>query len=332
MPINWPPWPSVDPPEGKEVSSLSNLLPSYNLLSIGQRGVGKTVFLAACYLECHQDREQRRWLWLDGKNAGVCHIVEQLLLYVAKTGEYPPATLKITSFDFFLRQRRQWGLKTLAQINWWDVPGEICNSHNSQFIQLLEQAQGGCLFVEASLLIHQADNPRALARILEPLATVAEMVAAGVRPFPLALVITKCDLLSPQALSWQRLQRALAPLLEKLQYWQQPHQVFYSEIPIVEQDGVPRLFLNRVSTPLYWLVQQFLIDQEGGDFFGSQGNPPEPSSGGLVRSGSFKGQTRVLLMLLFLMAGLGISLYALREWSFLSPSPLPQESPQPLVP
>lgn len=294
--------------------------------------MGKTVFLAACYLECHQDREQRRWLWLDSKNTGVCHIVDQLLLYVAKTGAYPPATLKITSFDFLLRQRRQWGLKTLAQINWWDVPGEICNSHNSQFIKLLEQAQGGCLFVEASLLIHQADNPRALARILEPLATVAEMVAAGGRPLPLALVITKCDLLSPQALSWQRLQRALAPLLEKLQYWQQPHQVFYSEIPIVEQDGIPRLFLNRVSTPLYWLVQNLLAEPEDKDFFDSQVNTSEPSTEGSRRGRPVRGQRRVLLILLFLTAGLGISLYALMEWGSLPRSPLPQESSQPLVP
>ena len=31
---------------------------TYNLLSIGQRGVGKTVFLAGSYAELHQSREQ----------------------------------------------------------------------------------------------------------------------------------------------------------------------------------------------------------------------------------------------------------------------------------
>jgi predicted AAA+ superfamily ATPase len=64
----------------------------YSFLSIGQRGVGKTVFLAACYLESHQDTEQQRLLWFDCEDRDARRTIDNLLLYVAITGEYPPAT------------------------------------------------------------------------------------------------------------------------------------------------------------------------------------------------------------------------------------------------
>ena len=83
--------------------SVDQILPSYNFLNIGERGVGKTVFFSACYLECHKDKEQQRLFWFDCENKEICQTIDEILSYIAKTGKYPPATLKITNFEFALK-------------------------------------------------------------------------------------------------------------------------------------------------------------------------------------------------------------------------------------
>jgi hypothetical protein len=227
--------------------------PIYSFLSIGQRGVGKTVFLAACYLESHQDTEQQRLLWFDCEDRDARRTIDNLLVYVAKTGEYPPATLKITNFEFLLKQRSQWGHQTLGQVRWWDVPGESCHVHNPAFTSMLNHSDGCCLFLDAPSLVQNADDPASLTKLLQPLESVVALVVNQGLSLPLAIILTKCDQLPPHPLFWQRLKKALNPLVTRLQEWQANYQLFYSEIPITEIDGVLTLQLTRVGTPIYWL-------------------------------------------------------------------------------
>lgn len=234
---------------------MSNLTgqPIYSFVSIGQRGVGKTVFLAACYLESHRDTEQQRLLWFDCEDRDARRKIDNLLVYVAKTGEYPPATLKITNFEFLLKQRSQWGHQTLGQVRWWDVPGEACHIDNPDFTAILTHSDGCCLFLDAPSLVQTADNPSPLARLLQPLESAVELFINQGLSLPLAIILTKCDQLPPHPLYWQRLKKALNPFVIRLQAWQANYKLFYSEIPIIELDGVSTLQLTRLGTPIYWL-------------------------------------------------------------------------------
>ncbi|MGL5033530.1 MAG: hypothetical protein ACRC6M_06990 [Microcystaceae cyanobacterium] len=230
--------------------------PLYNFLSIGSRGVGKSVFLAACYLECHRDRSSERLLWFDCEDKEVRQTIDNLLMYVAKTGEYPPATLKITNFEFLLRQRSQWGNQTLGQVRWWDVPGESCHIQNPAFTALLPHSDACCLFLDAPTLVEIAGDRLSLNRFLQPLESIVELSVNESLNIPFALILTKCDQLPPHSLYWQRLKQALHPFVTHLQQWQTDYQIFYSEIPVVEIDGVKTLQLSRVGTPIYWLFSQ----------------------------------------------------------------------------
>lgn len=72
-------------------------IPTFNLLSIGQRGAGKTVFLAGSYAELHPYSNQyikpQEKLWFDCQNSQVQENIDKILSYVAQVGMYPPSTL-----------------------------------------------------------------------------------------------------------------------------------------------------------------------------------------------------------------------------------------------
>ena len=236
--------------------SVNQAHPSYNFLNIGERGVGKTVFFSACYLECHQDKEQQRLIWFDCENKEVRQTIDEILLYVAKTGKYPPATLKITNFECALKQRHQRGSKTIGRVQWWDTPGEICNINNASFTTILGNTDGFCLFLDAPSLVKMSDSITALTQFLRPLQEVIELISHQTLDLPLALILTKCDYLPEHPLYWQRLKKALQPLTMKLGELGVNYQIFYSEIPIAIADGVSTLQLNRVGTPIYWLFSE----------------------------------------------------------------------------
>jgi len=236
--------------------SVNQAHPSYNFLNIGERGVGKTVFFSACYLECHQDKSQQRLIWFDCEDKEVRQTIDEILIYVAKTGKYPPATLKITNFEFALKQRHQRGSKTIGRVQWWDTPGEICNINNPSFTTILGNTDGFCLFLDAASLVRVADSVATLTQVLRPLQEVIELISHQTLDLPLAVILTKCDYLPEHPLYWQRLKKSLQPLTMKLGELGVNYQLFYSEIPIAIADGVSTLQLNRVGTPIYWLFSE----------------------------------------------------------------------------
>ncbi|NJQ98937.1 MAG: hypothetical protein HC784_18135 [Hydrococcus sp. CSU_1_8] len=123
-------------------------LPVFNLLSIGQRGVGKTVFLAGSYVELQGSRTKNsdRALWLECQDSQGKENLEAVLDYIARTGDYPPPTMKITDFNFSLNAHSRQGEKKLCAFRWWDVPGESCNFRDPDFQKMVLNSHSCCVF------------------------------------------------------------------------------------------------------------------------------------------------------------------------------------------
>ncbi len=129
---------------------------TFNLLIIGQRGVGKTVFLAGSYTELHADsqKEPPRQLWFDCQDTQVQENIDKILNYVFQNRQYPPATTKITNFSFSLKRHSLSGVQTLCYFKWLDIPGEICATHSLDFRRIVSSSHGCCVFIDAYALVY----------------------------------------------------------------------------------------------------------------------------------------------------------------------------------
>ena len=228
----------------------------FNLLSIGQRGVGKTVFLAGSYAELHSDSQAERppHLWFDCQNAQAQENIEQLLSYIVQTGHYPPPTLKITNFNFSLKRHSLWGTQTLCHFIWCDIPGEICNEHNQDFCRMVSTSHGCCVFIDAYAIVHNNDYLQTLEDIIKQVMSLASLVSLNRLEYAFALLLTKCDLLEPDPLIWQQIEQSLEPLTICLNAEKANYQTFYLHIPIVHTESASILRAKGVAAPLLWLV------------------------------------------------------------------------------
>ncbi|MGF1602613.1 MAG: hypothetical protein ACFCU8_11430 [Thermosynechococcaceae cyanobacterium] len=242
-------------------------LNTFNLLALGHRGAGKTVFLAGSYAASRPSRKlTQSWrLWFDCQDISAQKNLEELLSGIARTGRYPPPTMKVTSFRFQLQRRNLWGAETLCQFRWSDIPGEICSFANPYFQAILLRSHGGCLFIDAPSLARHGST---YLETLESLIRQIEVISAhvnhqGIR-FPFALILTKCD--SLQSLLGQsapsnshsvlQLQENLQPLLNRLNRSQAHYQIFYSSIPINASTGMSSLESTRAAMPFLWLTSE----------------------------------------------------------------------------
>ncbi|MBV8884971.1 MAG: hypothetical protein JO235_13390 [Chroococcidiopsidaceae cyanobacterium CP_BM_RX_35] len=231
---------------------------TFNLLSIGQRGVGKTVFLAGSYAELRADPQlnRPRQLWLDCQERQSWENLERLLSYISRTGQYPPLTIKITNFNFSLKRHTQWGNKTLCRFRWWDVPGESCNIHNHNFNQIVATSHGCCVFIDAYELTYNRAYLQALKDIITQVAAIASLVSLNHLKYAFVVILTKCDLLEPTPVSRQQLQQKLQPLITRLEAMRVNYQTFYSFIPIVQTEAGASLNAKGAAAPLLWLVRE----------------------------------------------------------------------------
>jgi hypothetical protein len=240
---------------------------TFNLLALGHRGAGKTVFLAGSYAASRPSRRlSESWrLWFDCQDISAQQNLETLLSGVARTGQYPPPTLKVTSFRFQLQRRSLWGAETLCQFRWNDIPGEICSFANPLFQAILLRSQGGCLFIDAQSL---AKHGSTYLETLESLIRQIEVISAhvnhqGIR-FPFALILTKCDglpsVFGQDSLSnrhsCSQLQEHLQPLLDRLNRAQAHYQIFYSSIPIRATTRMASLDSTQAAMPFLWLTSE----------------------------------------------------------------------------
>ncbi|MBD2346725.1 hypothetical protein [Anabaena subtropica] len=231
---------------------------TFSLLSIGQRGVGKTVFLAGSYTELHPDSQSDdpQQLWFDCQDNEVQGNLAKIQNHVARTGLYPPPTIKITNFNFSLKRRIPSGVETVCDFRWWDIPGESCNIHNPDFQDMIFTSNGCCVFINAYGLIKDQEYPRVIEDIYNQVAAIASVVVKYNIQYAFAIILTKCDLLELNPDILLQIDQNLQPLTTYLNSVEATYQKFYSAIPIVSLDGVPRLKAQGAANPLLWLLTQ----------------------------------------------------------------------------
>jgi hypothetical protein len=229
---------------------------TFNLLSIGQRGVGKTVFLAGSYAELHPDyqTDHPQKLWFDCQDRQAQENIESILNYIARTGQYPPPTMKITDFDFSLKCHSFWGVQTLCHFRWWDIPGEICNVRNSDFRAIVSTSHSCCVFIDAYALVHKSTYRQAFKDIVQQVMAIATLVSLNRLEYAFGLILTKYDLLESGPFSRSRLEESLRPLTTHLDTMKASYQAFYSNIPIVHTNDTSTLKATGAAAPLLWLV------------------------------------------------------------------------------
>ena len=93
-----------------------NTQKTFNLLGIGYRGVGKTVFLAGSYtdLKIGPHASSRQRYSLDCLDSAVQDNIEGLLRYVSQTGKFPPPTTNSPTLAFRSNSAVCWATKTSA--------------------------------------------------------------------------------------------------------------------------------------------------------------------------------------------------------------------------
>ncbi len=195
-------------------------------------------------------------MWFDCRESRDEEKIDRILNYVAQTGQYPPATMKITDFNFSLKRSSLWTTKTLCHFRWWDVPGESCNSSNPEFQKIVLSSHGCCVFINASALVSDRNYLQPLEEIIQQVVAIASLVNQHSLKYAFALIFTKCDLLNFAPISLVQIEERVQPLLTRLDAVKADYQKFYSAIPIVSFAGVPTLKAKGASAPLLWLVRQ----------------------------------------------------------------------------
>lgn len=228
----------------------------YSLLSIGQRGAGKTVFLAGTYSELkrkHRKGNDQSWC-LNCEDSDTQEDIENVLKHINRTGEYPPATLKISNFDFSLKHRNFWGMQTLCHFRWWDTPGESCQVYNPAFLMMVLNSDGVCLFIDATKLAQESQDSEKIEEILKPIRSIAEVIYRNELKHPLALILTKCDLLEENFQNSRQIEKNLQPLKKVLESLDVNYKTFQSKVSIDSQDGVSTLKSSESTDAVVWLL------------------------------------------------------------------------------
>jgi hypothetical protein len=238
--------------------------PIYNLLSLGERGVGKTVFLVGSYAELNSvsdidpdlELNLSPSLWFECQYNPEKELLESILNYVSQTGHYPPPTLKITDFHFAFKQRKRWGVKSLCYFRWWDIPGEYCNFENPYYQTMVLNSHSCCVFINADRLVHDASYIQSLETITKQVVSLARLIDRTAIPYAFALIFTQCDQLPPGAIGQLQIEEKIQGLVSALESVSAKYQRFYTGIPIVEREGVFKLQSNGVSSAFLWLVAE----------------------------------------------------------------------------
>ncbi|WP_299488654.1 tetratricopeptide repeat protein [Acaryochloris sp. IP29b_bin.137] len=229
-----------------------------NLLSIGDRGVGKTVFLVGSYTESNSSYEgdQQKKVWFDCQDQEAHENIQGVMNYIAQTGQYPPPTMKISGFNFSLKQQRPWGTQTLCYFRWWDMPGEICDMKNRNFQSMILSSQGCCVFINAYDLINDPAYLDSVKDIIELVTAIASLIKHHNLQYPMALIFTQCDRLEEGPLGQLQIEKCLEPLIIRLENARTNYRRFYSSIPIVRIDGMPVLRASGSSDALVWITSE----------------------------------------------------------------------------
>ncbi len=245
------------------ISLFSRIAPKYfNVLVMGPRSSGKTVFLAGSYAALQNlSQSERGPLWFDCQTDEAKENVETILNYVARSGNYPPATMTIREFDFSLKRRGILGSQTLCHFGWQDIPGEFCTPGNDSFREIVLSSHSCCFFIDGYGLLHEDDYMCRLNELIHQVKIVATMAHFQKLPFSFAVIVTKTDLIALNAdgKDWRKLEESLQPLFDVLQQTKAKYKVFYSSILISGTDS-KTLKTNGGAEPILWLANELVKD------------------------------------------------------------------------
>lgn len=238
-------------------SRLRQPPPTYNLLNIGYRGAGKTVFLAGSYISLHFNRNKARLNqeWLDCQDSESRQNMDQLLTYITQTRHYPPPTLKVTDFNFSVKTRTLCGVKTLCHLHWWDIPGEFCQANNSDLQLLLFSSHACCLLIDAPAFVNDRTYQQRIETVIQQLTQFLPQSQTNRPHYPLAVILTKYDLLQSEQ-SRGQLKQQLQPFVQALRPLQINSHGFTSAIPIISFGASVTLHPQGSAAPFKWLIAE----------------------------------------------------------------------------
>jgi tetratricopeptide (TPR) repeat protein len=294
---------------------------TFTLISLGSRGVGKTVFLAYNCAEVlrsnHKERDSGA-LWFECVDPEFQEKIEKLVGYVVRTGQYPPPTFKIEDFVFSLKKKSLSGDKTLCNFRWLDLPGEWCNIKNLEFQSILLQSHGCCVFIDIHALLNEKLYLETVEAILNQVEAIASLVNHNNLKYPFALILTKCDLVDLSPIGLVQVEAKLIPILKRFEAIKVHYRRFYSPTPTTDQPQSDVLQLKDSKAPLLWLMTelqrlhgsevQFNLGDSLNRVISSSINSPETAldsnnpSAAQAKSSSnwkkFKSQKTILIILL----------------------------------
>lgn len=233
---------------------------TFSVISLGPRGVGKTVFLAsncAEVLRSSQRKNHAQTFWFECLDQEFQEKIEKFVGYVVKTGQYPPPTFKIADFGFRLQHKTFAGTSTLCHLRWTDLPGEWCDVQNEAFQSVLLQSHGCCVFVDAQALLQSESYLETLEPVINQLEAIASLVNQHRLQYAFALICTKCDLIDMSPIGLVQLEAKLMPLIQRLESVKARYRRFYSAIPVINQANGKVLKVKDVTVPLLWLTSEF---------------------------------------------------------------------------
>ncbi len=243
------------------MSALSkSKIPVFNILSLGQRGVGKTVFLAGAYVQLNYIFGQvySKEFWLDCSKDKDRKNLQGILDYVSQTGKYPPPTLKITDFLFRVQQRNRWTNKMtpVCQLRCWDIPGETCKFEHPDFQEIILNSHSCCVFINGYQLATDSSYLATLDEIIQQVIAIASLIQHTHHYYPFALIFTQCDRLNPEPIGRLQIEKNLQPLIKALKAVEAKYQRFYTGIPIVRQQNRFQLEASGAEGPFLWLIEK----------------------------------------------------------------------------
>jgi tetratricopeptide (TPR) repeat protein len=232
---------------------------TFTLISLGSRGVGKTVFLASNCAEILRSSEEKKdteKLWFECEDPEFQEKIEKLVGYVVRTGQYPPPTFKIEDFVFSLKQKSIGSNKTLCQFRWIDLPGEWCDNQSPEFQSVLLQSHGCCVFVDVHALLHDEPYLESVDAMMNQVEAISSVVNHNNLRYPLALICTKCDLIDLSAMGLLKLETKLIPIIKRLEAINAHYRRFYSPVPTLNQVHNGILDFKDANAPLLWLITE----------------------------------------------------------------------------
>ena len=215
----------------------------FNLLSIGQQGVGKTVFLASSYSELNN--QPREGIEIACQDRSGQHLED--ILNNIKRGQYPPPTQ--TNRQFSLRLKQTGSPQTLCQLRWWDFPGQSSQISNPDYQQAILGSHGCCVLINAEALMHEPTYLQSLEEIVQQVLTIGFLANQHGLDYPFALILTQCDRLEPNEEPFiaQKLQPLVSRLDGVIHY-----KTFLGAVPLVQ--GASRD--HSAAMPVLWLLSQ----------------------------------------------------------------------------